>query len=330
MHHLEKDSTSSELENNFKSDFEKDVFSGLNSTPKWLSSKYFYNQKGDKIFQEIMGMKEYYLTDAEIAVFKRKKDDILSAIGHQKPFRLIELGAGDGSKTRIILEHFVNQNANFSYAPVDISGHVLEILKQNLEKHIPGLNIHPLEGDYFKVLSDLSIEDSVQNVVLFLGSNIGNFSKESAISFLRQIREHLHVNDLFLIGVDLKKDPQKILDAYNDPQGITARFNLNLLNRINEELNADFDLNGFIHYPVYDPISGECRSYLMSVKNQKVVIRKLDLKVEFAKWEPIFMEVSKKYDLKELHQLAADCGFKIQQNFLDEEFLFVDSLWKAE
>ena len=329
MHHLEKAGNGLATEREFSSEFERDVYKGLSAHPKWLSSKYFYNEVGDRIFQEIMNMEEYYLTDAEMNIFKDQKDDIREAISGESQFRLIELGAGDGTKTKVLLDHFVRNQVNFSYHPVDISSHVLDLLEESLKKDIPGLNIQPRVGDYFNVLSELSIENDMRNVIFFLGSNIGNFSYEVALDFLKSIRSHLHKDDILIIGIDLKKDPSKILNAYNDEKGITKRFNLNLLDRINDEMGADFSKEKFKHYPVYDPISGECRSYLLSTEEQQVRIDSLDETFHFNKWEPIFMEVSTKYNPEEIAEIAGRCGFDNTMNFYENEIGFVDSLWTA-
>ncbi|MEM9327535.1 MAG: L-histidine N(alpha)-methyltransferase, partial [Bacteroidota bacterium] len=216
--------------------FALDVLNGLQSEPKSLPSKYFYDEKGDKIFQEIMEMDEYYLTRAEHSIFKEQKEEIFEALDiNGKAFRLLELGAGDGLKTRVLLEYFASTGVPFDYSPVDISPHVLEICEQKVRKEIPGLSITPLAGDYFDVLSSINYDTSKRNVVLFLGSTIGNFTNAQAIEFLRRLRGHLHGDDYLLVGFDLRKDPDMILSAYHDKAGVTKRFNLNLLERINRE-----------------------------------------------------------------------------------------------
>ena len=310
--------------------FARDVEEGLSASPKTLPSKYFYNEVGDRIFQEIMEMDEYYLTRAEYNIFDRQKDSILSAISvDKKPFRLLELGAGDGLKTRVLLEYFVKQKVDFSYAPVDISGHVLNILEEKVSSHIPNLSITPLEGDYFDVLSSLSYDPKLRNVVLFLGSNIGNFSNEQAIEFMSQLRNYLNPGDMVLTGFDLKKNPDMILTAYHDPKGITRRFNLNLLRRINEELGGNIDVDSFQHYPTYNPSTGECRSYLLSTVDQKIFVEELGKEFLLKAWEPIFTEVSKKYAESEIDQLCRESGFLKVTNFHDENRYFVDSLWEV-
>ena len=308
--------------------FATDVISGLTSNPKTLSSKYFYDEIGDKIFQEIMGMEEYYLTRAEYEVFETQKEKILKLISPEgQIFNLVEFGAGDGYKTKVLLEHFLQNKADFEYLPIDISENALSGLKGQLNKIFPELKAEYLQGDYFEVLDEISHSSVNRNVVLFLGSNIGNFKKQEAINFLNELRKDLNPGDLLLMGIDLKKDPDKILAAYDDPSGITARFNLNLLERINRELGGNFETSEFRHHSHYDPISGECRSALMSLTKQTVDIA--DEKIEFDTWEPIHMEISKKYSLREIEALAAKTGFIVKENLTDQEKLFVDSIWEA-
>ncbi|MBT29657.1 MAG: L-histidine N(alpha)-methyltransferase [Thalassobius sp.] len=311
--------------------FATDILKGLSEYPKALSSKYFYDAKGDLIFQEIMNMPSYYLTNCEYDIFQQQKDDILNSIHTQgQKFQLIELGAGDGYKTKVLLQHFVDKQADFEYIPVDISSHVLSQLSKDLRKNFDSLEVSPMQGDYFHMLEQLGVDGNTKKVIMFLGSNIGNFSFEKATDFLKQIAHQLNKDDYFFIGIDLKKDPEVILNAYNDPEGITARFNLNLLRRINNDLGADFDLLGFKHYPVYDPQTGECRSYLLSLKEQTVSIADLETAFKFEKYESIHTEISRKYSLKEIELLADAAGFKVVKNFTDERGYFVDSLWKLK
>ncbi len=310
--------------------FARDVLKGLQSHPKTLPSKYFYDEVGDKIFQEIMAMDEYYLTRAEHGIFERQKEEIFAAIDSDgAAFRLLELGAGDGLKTRVLLEYFASTGAPFDYSPVDISPHVLEILERKVKAELPELSVTPLAGDYFDVLTSINYDTSKRNVVLFLGSNIGNFNNTQAVSFLSRVQQSLHVGDYLLIGFDLRKDPDMILSAYNDSAGVTKRFNINLLDRINRELDGDIDVSAFEHYPIYNPATGECKSYLINTYPQRFTIGALEMEFELAAWEPIFTEVSKKYSLEEIEQLAARSGFEKVRDFFDEDRYFVDSLWKV-
>ncbi|MBR9922114.1 MAG: L-histidine N(alpha)-methyltransferase [Bacteroidetes bacterium] len=306
--------------------FEQDILEGLSANPKKLSSKYFYDAQGDKLFQEIMHMPEYYLTDCELEIFTAQKQAILEHMPAH--FDLVELGAGDGTKTRILLKHFLEQGRNFNYLPIDISGSVLESLQSSLAKDLPQLEVVPKKGEYFKVLRAIKGLDKRPKVVLFLGANIGNLIPENAQRFLSELRDSLNPGDLLLIGFDLKKDPKVILDAYNDPAGITARFNLNLLKRLNRELGADFNPDQFKHWESYNPQSGETRSFIVSKKKQEVFIKALKRSFHFQAWESIAVELSLKYSLEEIKQLAQKCQFKQQAAFMDSRRYFVDVLWE--
>lgn len=312
----------------FDQAFLTDVLNGLQQHPKTLSSKYFYDEIGDKLFQQIMDLEEYYLTNAELDIFLNQKEQILNLFSPDRaPFNLVEFGAGDGTKTKILLDHFINRSANFEYIPIDISSHALEGLENNLRTELPKLKINPMQGDYFEVLDELSHSSSRRNIILFLGSNIGNFTSEETNAFLKKIRSDINTGDLLLIGIDLKKNPDQILAAYNDREGITEAFNLNLLDRINRELDANFDTAKFRHYPIYNPHTGECKSNLISTENQVVDIA--GEAIEFQKWESIQTEISKKYDQREIKELAHNCGFQIERQLLDSQGYFVDSIWRA-
>ncbi len=306
--------------------FAQDVLHGLTKTPKKLPSKYFYDEMGDKLFQDIMRMPEYYLTDCEMEVFQLHKAQLLNTIG-DAPFDLIELGAGDGAKTKVLLRYFLEKETRFQYRPVDISGNVLLQLESELKEDLPELTVDALEGDYFDVLSQISGSEN-RKVILFLGGNIGNFNVREATGFLKQLAEQLDPGDLLLTGFDLKKDPEIILRAYNDPAGVTAAFNLNLLSRINRELEADFDITQFKHWETYNPATGETRSYLISKSDQTVHIPALNLKVHFDAWEAISVELSQKYSLKEVETMAAMTGFTPVLHFFDSKQYFVDTLWR--
>ncbi|MCB0581195.1 MAG: L-histidine N(alpha)-methyltransferase [Phaeodactylibacter sp.] len=307
--------------------FARDVLQGLSGTPRKLSSRYFYDEQGDKLFQQIMRMPEYYLTDCELEIFERRKEDILRAIGLEQ-FQLLELGAGDGMKTKVLLRHFLESGADFRYQPIDISPNVLMELEESLRAELPALQVKSLPGDYFKVLHELRGGGGQPKVVLFLGANIGNYTREEAVSFLRSVAAELNPGDRLLIGFDLKKDPAVVLDAYNDPAGVTAAFNLNLLRRLNRELGANFELQGFKHWETYNPLSGEAKSYLVSRKDQHVFIKALNRSFHFEAWEAIDVELSKKYSISELESLAEQSGFAVQEHFFDRKGYFVDSLWR--
>lgn len=312
------------------SQFAIDTIEGLTQHQKTLNSKYFYDKQGDKIFQEIMSMPEYYLTRCEMEIFESQKDAIFKQICPKGlPFNLIELGAGDGSKTIVLLKYFLSKGINFTYYPVDISSNILNELKEMLEREIPELHVKPLNMDYFEALKYMEQFTGRKNVTMFLGSNIGNFDTESLERFLRKLQSYFKPNDKLLLGVDLKKDPSVILEAYNDKNGITAAFNMNLIARMNRELGADFELDAFKHYELYEPITGEARSYIVSLKDQTVRFSELERDIQFEVGECIHTEISRKYSIKNLNDLAERCGFFTSENFFDSKNYFVDTMWEV-
>jgi len=310
--------------------FAGDVLSGLSATPKSLSSKYFYDDEGSRLFQKIMELPEYYLTRSEFEIFERRAGEIFEAFTENSPgFDLIELGAGDGTKTAVLIDHFLKRQADFTYSPIDISREAVDHLTEKFNARFPELTIDARVGDYFRILETLKSGSTRPKILLFLGSNIGNFSRAASIEFFRHLRAVMNPQDLLFTGFDLQKDPRVILAAYDDAAGVTAEFNLNLLRRINRELGGNFDLSKFSHYAVYRPTECAARSFLISRTEQEVYIGHLDKTFYFKSWEPIFMEISQKYDLEMIEELAHGSGFEIKQNFFDEKRYFVDSLWKV-
>ncbi|MEB2779267.1 L-histidine N(alpha)-methyltransferase [Algoriphagus sp. C2-6-M1] len=311
--------------------FAQDVMLGLNSIPKTLPSKYFYDAKGDKLFQQIMASPEYYLTRKEYEILAGQHAQILAKILLlDKPFNLVELGAGDGMKTKILLKYLTEKKVEFTYYPIDFSGSVLEELEESLEMELPELSVNPIQDSYRDSLKKQVWEDGKPNLILFLGANLGNFGVEEAKNIVDHLRVGTKREDLVLLGFDLKKNPQIILNAYHDKQGITREFNMNLLDRINRELDANFDRDSFVHWPTYDPVSGECRSYLVSQKTQDVTIGALNQTFNFEAFESIFTEISKKYSLSEISYLASMGGFEVKENFMDSEGYFADVLWEKK
>jgi L-histidine Nalpha-methyltransferase len=325
------------------SQFAEDVLRGLSSTPKQLSSKYFYDDEGSRLFQEIMRLPEYYPTRAELKIFREQGDAIVksfarpsetptsnpqSAIRNPQSIDLIELGAGDGTKTAVLIERFLENETDFTYSPIDISQEANDALSAKFREKFPDLRIKPHTGDYFKVLTSLKNGSGRRKILMFLGSNIGNFQREQAVDFFRQLREVMNPNDRLFIGFDMQKDPRVIVEAYDDSQGVTAAFNLNLLRRINRELGADFDLEKFSHYAQYRPVECAARSFLISREKQTVTIEALKRSFELEQWEAIFMEISQKYTRAMIEELASESGFEIEADFFDEENFYTDSLWR--
>jgi len=219
--------------------------------------------------------------------------------------------------------------ASFEYVPVDISGDALAQLSKSLKTELPDLTTDGFTGDYFKALEWLQNNKPERKVVLFLGSNIGNFEDGGDAAFLKNVRKYLNPGDLALIGFDLQKDPRVIRMAYDDAAGVTAAFNLNLLHRMNRELGADFDLEQFSHFTDYDPLTTTIRSYLVSKKKQIVTFSALNHTVSFEAWEAIHTENSHKYAPAQIEKLAAEAGFETEQLFTDKKHYFADVLLKV-
>lgn len=309
--------------------FYHDVIKGLSATQKRLDSKYFYDAIGDRLFQDLMNCKEYYPTQCELEILSRQQSQIAQVIQDHLPgkFDLLELGAGDATKSVYLLQQLLANGNDYTYFPIDISGNVIDQLHQELPQKVPGLQLHGLQGEYFEMLQEANELSDNRKVVLFMGANIGNFTRPEALEFCISMRQQLKPGDLVMIGFDLKKHPTIILNAYSDKEGITRAFNLNLLTRINRELGANFNVDSFAHYANYDPISGACKSYLVSLEAQRVHIG--DKVFRFKQDEVIDMEISLKYSMEEIDQLAADSGFTPVTNFFDQKKWFVDCMWKV-
>ena len=312
-----------------KSTFAEDVYKGLSDFPKHLSSKYFYDERGDRLFQDIMQLPEYYLTNSEFDILSRYKDQIVDMFSQgTSSISLIELGAGDGKKTKILLENMVKRDVDFKYIPIDISQNALDSLEVTIEQELPGVQVEARQGTYFEVLEHLSKYNHSRKVILFLGSNIGNLLHADAVKFLRQLQEVMSANDLLFVGFDQKKNPQTVLDAYNDPAGITEEFNKNILRRINNELGGNFELDNFLHWEVYDPETGTAKSYLVAKNEQTVHIKSLGLDVQFKAWETIHTEISQKYDDDVVDWLAQKAGLSTIGEFSDPSKGYKDYIFK--
>ena len=306
--------------------FSQDVIRGLSAKNKYLDSKYFYDAEGDRLFQEIMRCHEYYLTNCEMEILREQSAAISQTIlSHTRHFDVVELGAGDATKSIHLLKELLKTGRDFTYYPVDISGNVIAQLERSLPLQLPDLKMHGLHGEYFDMLQQAGTLSRKTKVVLCMGGNIGNFTPVEARKFCRLLRNYLQPGDLVIIGFDLKKHPQIILDAYNDAAGFTRDFNLNLLKRINRELGGNFDISKFDHYATYDPGTGACKSYLVSLEEQDIKIG--DQTIHFGLHEPIHMEISQKYDLESTEQMAIQSGFETVTDFFDSRRWFADCMW---
>lgn len=290
--------------------FKIDIDAGLSASKKTLPSKYFYDKKGDALFVKIMHSPEYYLTRAELEIFQTKTQEIINAL-HLEPdayFELIELGVGDGLKTKELLKLLNKQQFKFDYLPIDISQNALDKLEHTINNELPNVSIKKKQGDYFHVLESLKKSQHLK-VVLFLGSNIGNMTDKEANQFMYKLGENLNVDDKLFLGVDLIKKTSIVLPAYNDSKGITAAFNLNLLTRINRELYGDFDINKFKHQPEYSETDGIAKSFLISTIEQQVRIEKLGKTYSFAAGEKIKTEISRKYNDSIINEIIKNSAF---------------------
>lgn len=241
-------------------------------------------------------------------------------------FELIELGAGDGTKTKELLKVLKQSGYQFKYIPIDISDNALDQLEASIKKDID-IPIEKKQGDYFEVLESLK-QINHPKVVLFLGSNIGNLSDEKSKDFAKKLGDSLNKNDKVLLGVDLIKDAAIVLPAYNDSQGITSRFNLNVLSRINKDLGGNFNLEHFDHLPEYNEDEGIARSYLVSKVEQDVTIEALNKTFHFEKGERIHTETSRKYNDSILHSILENSGLNIVDKLTDSNGYFADYILK--
>lgn len=312
-----------------KKRFAADIIKGLTRYPKTLSSKYFYDAAGSKLFQQIMELPEYYLTRTENAIFEQQKKEIIYSFAPQVNsfFNLIDLGAGDAAKTKILLQELLNQGIKFTYTPVDISEDAMQNLTENLQQELPDLAVQALSSDYFTALGRLQKQEPERKVLLFLGSNIGNFEPKAIRLFARKLTKHLQPADQVLMGFDLQKDPHIIRQAYDDATGVTAAFNFNLLHRINHEFNGNIQVDQFQHFAEYNPLTGDMKSYLISTVAQTIYLKDLEQEFSFAAWEPIHTETSHKFTLPEIEQLGQEAGFNINQIFTDPQQYFADVLF---
>jgi|TARA_B100000959_G_scaffold287070_1_gene369140 dimethylhistidine N-methyltransferase len=303
--------------------FAEEIRTSLTKNQKSIAPKFFYDKKGSNLFEKICSLPEYYPTRTEISILKKLQTELPDFIDDS--FRLVELGSGASVKTRLLLDIFTNLQERIDYFPIDISEILAESSEQLLadynDLHITGI-IDTYEGG----LEFLQNYDDKKNLILFLGSSFGNFSPDDGYAFLQKINSAMKSNDLFLIGLDLVKDIQVLESAYNDSQGITAKFNLNVLSRINDELDADFDLINFKHHAIYNKEDQRIEMYLKSLVNQSIIISKSNLSLNLNKDELIHTEYSRKFQVSEIRKLLISTGFKIKNIWLDDAENFSISL----
>ena len=307
-----------------RADFAGDVRAGLTARPRRLSCLYFYDERGSRLFEEICELPEYYLTRAERSILESHAGDL--AAGPAGRVDLVDLGSGNSGKTRLVIEALLRRQGRLRFIPVDISVSMLLESSRALVDSYPGLEVLAVAGEYHDGLDHLEKEAGPPRLVLWLGSNVGNFTPAEAVAFLRRLGGAMRPGDALLIGIDLRKDPASLVAAYDDAAGVTARFNLNLLARINRELGGRFDLDAFAHEARWNEAGGRVEMHLRSLRRQSVRIEALGLEISFAEGETIHTENSCKYSLQGIEELAAAAGFAIERQWLDRGRLFSLSL----
>ncbi len=292
--------------------FLSDALAGLAQSPKRLSPKYFYDTRGSQLFDDICELDEYYVTRTELSILERHSPAIADALGG--PLRLVEPGAGSGTKTRLLLRALGARCVE--YVPVDIAGEHLAAAAVEMRAAVPGLRVTPITADFAVSLPIPASDTAARTAIYFPGSTIGNFDPTDAERLLARFRRAAGSRGIVVLGVDLKKDPAVLHAAYNDARGVTAAFNKNLLLRMNAELGADFDPNAFDHYAFYDPRRGRIEMHLVSKRAQTV---KVDgWRFSFKEGESICTERSYKYDLASAKDLAAAAGLTLENAWLDD------------
>lgn len=304
--------------------FGADIRDGLTAVRKSIPPRYFYDDLGSALFDAICFLPEYYVTRAETESLRRSAREIAAAAGEVA--RVIELGSGSARKTRLLLDEIEPK----VYVPIDIDGHMLEKCGRELTAEYPSMCIEAVCADFTqpaRALEGVTLDG--RTLVIFLGSTIGNFQPRAATALLRDVRRLLRPGDTFLLGADLKKAKAVLDAAYNDRLGITAAFNLNLLERINRELGGHFDIRAFRHRAFYSEEEGRIEMHLVSLREQSVTIEALNLEVTFGEGETIHTENSYKYDETDLARLAAESGFDIAATFTDPRRWFADVLMRV-
>lgn len=307
-------------------DFAADVRDGLTSNPKRLSCRFIYDESGSDLFEEICALPEYYLTRAETQILQKQAHEI-GRLFEDRP-TIVELGSGSSAKTRIVLKALSDEFDEVHYVPIDISTEMLESTAQNLLEMFPNLKVTGFAGEYNDGLQFVHDSINEPTCLLWLGSSVGNLSRDHAIEFLNSIRSNMDIDDRLLAGIDLQKDSETLKRAYDDEAGVTERFNNNILLRINRELGGDFDLNNFDYDVQYNDKLGRVEMFQISRTAHDVRIDDLDLTISLDKDEPIHTENSHKYSLEDIDALASQSNMEIVTQWFDDERRFSLNLFK--
>lgn len=306
--------------------FAEDVLLGLSACRKTLSPKYLYDEIGSQLFEKICDLPEYYPTRTERRIIERNISEIISVCSPET--ELVELGSGSSTKTRLIIEAFLKKYHKLNYIPIDISRSILVESARFLQKKYPKIHISGLVSDYIKALNYLTNHHHDHKMIIFLGSSIGNFATDESLIFLEEIRKSLAPSDMLLIGMDLVKSENILIPAYDDVQGVTAKFNLNLLVRINRELGGRFDLDKFRHRAIFNKAQSRVEMHIVSIQKQTVRVDYFDREFNFEQGETIHTENSHKYSPLSITQMAERTGFEVVNCWYDENKWFSLNLMK--
>jgi dimethylhistidine N-methyltransferase len=305
-----------------REDFRRAVLAGLSLSPRAIPPKYLYDARGSALFDAICDLPEYYLTRTETEILRRHAADIASRAGPGRA--LVEFGSGSSVKSRLLLEAMDSLSL---YSPIDISRQHLDQTAMRLRRDYPSLQVEPICADYMTLDALPSINGHAHRLGFFPGSTIGNLVPEEAVSFLGRARRLLGDQGALVLGADLKKDTKRLHDAYNDSAGVTAAFTLNLLRRMNRELGATFDLDGFAHDASYDARNGRIEIFLRSLRQQSVLVA--GRRFDFAEGERVHAEYSYKFDAAGIEALALAGGFEVAELWTDDEKLFAVAYLQA-
>jgi len=302
----------------------EDTRRGLLDERKWLSSLYFYDERGSDLFERICRTPEYYLTRTEGALLEAHADEILEAAadGVRDGMVLAELGSGSSAKTRVLLGPLVARQPAAVYLPVDVSADFLHDVAHRLETEFAGLRVHPVAAEYGEGIRRIGGHPAKRRLVLFLGSSIGNFEPDEQVDLLGSLRHHLKPGDACLLGVDLVKDPAVLEAAYNDREGVTAAFNLNILANLNTQLDGDADPDGFDHVAFWNPEASRIEMHLRSRRSQTLRFRRAGLEVPLAAGETIHTENSYKFTPARIEAMAEEAGFACERRWSDADGRF--------
>ena len=297
----------------------KDVIRGLTEKPKSLPPKYFYDDPGSQLFEQICELPEYYPTRTEAWILQQYADEIAEITNCCE---LIELGSGSSTKTQALLTAYQKISGSCRYLPIDVSGGILKTSVLQLQEKYPDIAIHGLLGTYEQALVHLESNYLQSRMLFFLGSSLGNFNPEECDIFLNQVSQTLQPGDYFLLGIDLQKPTDILEAAYNDSQEVTAAFNLNMLSHLNWRFQGNFDISLFRHQAVYNQVDHQIEMYLHCQKSHWVNLEILDLKVHFLEGESILTEISRKFDLRTIETQLQSKGLNTVKTWTDEKGCF--------